>query len=402
MAVPYNEKEAFKSSCIKQGVLYGWDKAASTWYIETKPDIELGTLTRWEVHSQPTVSATRSSDVVSQFAAELEQAGLIVAGDPIMDGALHRVPVVDARRGKKDGAYVGYLDGIPNGWYENHRTGVSGKWKSGATTVLTTEDRAAFAQRKLERQNEMQQRHAAKLKELPDKLASYDRATENHPYVQRKQVYIFPDTADQDIRVNKLGSLVIPLYNMDGELQSAQWISADGQKGIYEDTVKSGTFLFVSGRNCMMDTPDICRRASRTTILIAEGWSTAKTISECSGLDVICAVDAANIVTVAKAWRTRCPDANIVICGDDDKEVNPNKGRIFAAQAACEVGGTAIFPDFPARISGTDFNDFYVEYAKLGKMNQARKIIRNQVIDATRSLIFSRSKNHAQAPENGR
>jgi phage/plasmid primase-like uncharacterized protein len=56
--------------------------------------------------------------------------GLDLRGEPpLMDGQLHRVPLVDGPSHKRDGSYKGFLDGIPAGYIENWKTGEKSTWK---------------------------------------------------------------------------------------------------------------------------------------------------------------------------------------------------------------------------------------------------------------------------------
>ena len=59
------------------------------------------------------------SDPVTEFAQVLENAGLVLKELPVMDGKIHRVPTADDKKGQKSGAYRGFLDGRPAGWYRD-------------------------------------------------------------------------------------------------------------------------------------------------------------------------------------------------------------------------------------------------------------------------------------------
>ncbi|ALX97507.1 hypothetical protein AV650_28565 (plasmid) [Serratia fonticola] len=58
-----------------------------------------------------------------EFAQVLKDAGFILPGNglPEMDGKRYRVAIEGGKPGNVDGAYQGFLDGRPAGWYQNHR-----------------------------------------------------------------------------------------------------------------------------------------------------------------------------------------------------------------------------------------------------------------------------------------
>lgn len=62
------------------------------------------------------------------------QAGLMVQGDPIMDGKMHRVPVEGDRKGQISGAYKVFVDGRPAGYIEILKRAQKKKWKSNSVS----------------------------------------------------------------------------------------------------------------------------------------------------------------------------------------------------------------------------------------------------------------------------
>jgi putative DNA primase/helicase len=100
---------------------------------------------------------------------------------------------------------------------------------------------------------------------------------------------------------------------------------------------------------------------SNTPLLIAEGYATACSLHEATGFPVAAAMNAGNLLNVAKAWRAKYPRMRIVICADDDTETAGNPGMTKATEAARAVGALLAVPDFgpdrPDRSS--DFNDLH-------------------------------------------
>src|ERR1700730_9395609 len=87
----------------------------------------------------------------------------------------------------------------------------------------------------------------------------------------------------------------------------------------------------------------------RDKIAVAEGYATAATIHEITGLPVVAAFSAGNLMPVARAIRAKYPAAKIVFAADDDFKTEREKGcnpRIRDARAAAKeiVAGVAIPP----------------------------------------------------------
>ena len=84
--------------------------------------------------------------------------------------------------------------------------------------------------------------------------------------------------------------------------------------------------------------------------MIAEGFATAASLHEDSGYLAVIAFDAGNFKDVAIVIKSLCPDAEIIICGDNDVS---RIGEKKAIEAALAVGGKYIIPP----TVGQDFND---------------------------------------------
>lgn len=98
------------------------------------------------------------------------------------------------------------------------------------------------------------------------------------------------------------------------------------------------------------------------TVLLAEGYATAASLRQATGLPVAVGFDAGNLLHVAKALHAQLPTALLVVCGDDDaataQRVGRNTGRAKAEAAANAVGGVTVFPaELPE--GGSDFNDMH-------------------------------------------
>jgi putative DNA primase/helicase len=363
LAVPYGEKNAAKALGAK------WDKAARCWY--APPGADLAPFARWR---NRLVSSPFPEDPRVEFAAALAQAGLILDGLPVMDGKLRRIAVEGGRRGERDGAYVGHLDGPPAGFIENFKTGYRTNWKSQMPRkALSALDSARLAnevaahQRRREEERRAIAAETARLIEgLLDGMPPL-RAGADHPYLVRKGVRahgvyrnevgpleLFAGEHKPQIWSGK-GELLIPICDIDGALLGAQSIAEDGFKLFPRGAALAG------GHHLIGDVAEGAR------LLIAEGYATAATLHEATGLPVAVAFNAGNLEPVARTYRERFPSLAIIVAGDNDHEKEreigadgrpkANVGRLKAEAAAREIDGVAMIPPFRPEETGSDWND---------------------------------------------
>ncbi|KIX48621.1 hypothetical protein SY87_07545 [Burkholderia pseudomallei] len=170
-------------------------------------------------------------------------------------------------------------------------------------------------------------------------------APDNHPYLARKGVRAYGVRLYRGaLRIAGMacdGALVVPLRNAQSELTSLEFISPDGEKRFLPGGAKAGAFhLFGEDSRC---------------VLIAEGYATAASAFEASGLAVAIAFDAGNMTRVGRALRQRYPHAALVFAADNDAKADgSNLGLKAATDAARAVGGmVAVPPD------GLDLNDLH-------------------------------------------
>ena len=304
---------------------------------------------------------SRSLSPQEEFALALEKAGLDLRGEaPLMDGAIHRVPLIDGKRGELDGAYCGFLDERPAGWIQNFSSGEKVKWLATGHSLSKEQlesQRAEIAQKQLERaeQRKLEQEKAAEICK-----ASWEagiEAHDDHPYLKAKGVPAI------GLHENRAGVLHIPVCNADNELRGLQTIDAEGRKRFVPGMEKSGNFHLLSEPG---------KDLSQGEILLSEGYATGASLHMATGKPVAVAFDAGNLEPVARALREKFPNAAITICADNDhqhtrrtpdgKEELWNKGVALAQEAAQAVGGKVVAPIFneEERARGlTDFNDLH-------------------------------------------
>jgi phage/plasmid primase-like uncharacterized protein len=320
-----------------------------------------------------TPMAQAKADVQAEFAEALHRAGLRPKGIPIMDGRKHRVPVEGDRSGRKSGTYIGHLDERPAGYIHNFKTGEEIRWKSAREyPALAPAERkrlkARIAAEQTTRESERSRREArAAHKALA--VWNHARSVESHPYLTRKGV------AAHGLRQTRDGNLIVPMRDANGTLWGIQTIDAAGNKLFMRDARKQGLQVAIG-------TP-----GPGEPVVIAEGFATAATLREATGLAIIAAFDSGNLLDVARAIHERDPDRPIIFAADNDHHLPalatplPNVGTVKAREAAKAVGGIVLSPPFASGDPGTDWNDYAAQHGKEAMRALAQVELRSRGIE---------------------
>lgn len=141
------------------------------------------------------------------------------------------------------------------------------------------------------------------------------------------------------------GSLIIPLIDTDGTIIAAQTIKPNGEKRLLLDSAKNGSYYPLS------------EPVNVFTVIIAEGLATAMTCQLIQPeAHTVAAIDAGNLVHVAKVMRTKYPESQIIIAGDNDiKPDQDNTGKLAAEKAAQAVNGIAVLPPTEDKADWDDY-----------------------------------------------
>lgn len=284
-----------------------------------------------------------SSDLLNQFESRLQEAGLVLHGGLQADGQLHRCGTSDKPRGK-DGAYRIHLDAPASAWWQNWRTGESGTWTAKADRDMTDAERQALRRRieedKAARQAEQERRWADAAKLAQSVWEAAAPATDEHPYLVKKQV------PSLGLRQVKDGRLIVPVLGESGGVQSIQFIAGDGSKRFLTGGKMSGGFFSIPARDGNKTGP----------LVIAEGYATAASVHLATGYACLVAFNAGNLEAVATMARAKYPQREIILAADNDVLTDGNPGVTKATAAAQAVGGKlAICPAHEGK--PTDFND---------------------------------------------
>lgn len=153
------------------------------------------------------------------------------------------------------------------------------------------------------------------------------------------------------------GALVVPMHDTAGNIQGLQLIAG------------SAKFFWPSGMSTSATFGLIGPFPRAGVLLLTEGFATAASLAEATGLPVAYAFSAGNLCKAAREIRKAAPKLRILIAADDDYLTVGNPGCTEAARASAEVAECDwIKPDFRDDLQQdmrngrklTDFNDLAV------------------------------------------
>jgi len=355
LAVPFKDKNQAKEAGAK------WDVKEKAWYAPAGAD--MSKLQQWAPKAEVAQAITHAPlvDPAVEFGNAIRAAGLELDGVPEMDGKLHRIPVADGKRGNRDGAYVGYLDGRPAGSIQNWASGEKTNWKLEGPD-LTAEQRAELAAAAVIKKQMRAAELSAQHNEAADKAGKrWDRAADMPqdgvtPYLERKQVEAFGLKRDGD-------NVLIPARDIDGKLWSIQTVFPEKKelapgtdpldKVFTKDAKKEGNFHLIG------------EIKPGQPVITMEGYATGASVHQATGYAVAVAFDSGNLDAVVGALKERYPTNPHFIGADDDRFPKPgqpekNAGLTKANEAAQKHEVGVIVPVFSTAGRLTDFNDLHV------------------------------------------
>jgi len=260
---------------------------------------------------------------------------------PLPDGQIHRFHVPGDAPGNRNGWYVLHLDGIASGCFGSWKLGTTHKWSSRMPANLV--EAQLIAQRiehaRRRREAELHQRQQTAIEHARDLLSDSSPADPYHPYLFAKGCHPHG--------LRQRGDLLLVLMYHNGQLVNLQRIAPNGSKW----------FLFggrVKGCYALIGHPK-----TGQPLQICEGWVTGATLYELTGHAVACAMTANNLLAVGEHLRQRYPNFELIIAGDDDRQIEGNPGRTIATRASIALDCGLVFPQWPddAPLELSDFND---------------------------------------------
>lgn len=333
---------------------------------------------------------TNLQDLLCDLRNYMHERGISYEGEILTDGKFHSFSI-DSKSNKKDERYVAYK------WDYKGNTYLSCYFGSHSAKL----DQEFFWYRSWERfksfkddkeREEFHQNRKKREEEIQNELRfQHNFAAEKaihvygqsdfegiSKYLQHKQVnHCFGLRYGKKIlykneKFIEVDSLIIPAWNVDGELRSVQYIYEDEgkfHKRFSNGSEKKGCFFNLFNWN------------HSDKILICEGVATALTLNELTNLNVVCAFDADNLTLVAKLLKNKYPEKEFILCADDDRHLENNKGKNSATKAALELKIQVIIPKFlNPDLKATDFNDMAtIEGKEKTKQYLEKRIYQNQI-----------------------
>ncbi len=221
--------------------------------------------------------------------------------------------------GRKNGWAYFSSNPLPFAAFGNWRRGVREFWTArGGISELSAAEREVIEREIAERERREQKKHVLAAQKAIERLAEASPASSDHPYLQRKKI--------SGEKLFQIGDeLIVPIFDIDGRVASAQTILPNGEKRFLTGGKTGGNFWM-----CGRPGAEIC---------IGEGMATMAAVRRVTHCAVIAAMNANNLVPVAKQIRARRPQIRIIICADDDEI-----GIAEAEKAAKAVGGKIMLP----------------------------------------------------------
>ena len=293
------------------------------------------------------------------------------------DSNIHRYRLLGDKHGSKSGAYCIYPDKWPAGWAMDWHNGHSINWVYPHDN-FNNEQRTYFESDEFKHEREeaikkKEQERIARQTKAADtariRIDTLPEANGDHQYLIDKRIYPYGVKLDGD-------NLAVPLSNIDGRVQSLQWIAPNGTKKMFPDAPGKGVFWSVA-----LDTVD--PKNPEAIILLGEGFATMAKCYELTGYPAVAALSCYQLKSIAEILKLKFPMARIIITADNDKttqlkrDFNPG---LQHAHETCNAGFAVnyVYPQFPNPEDGTDWDD----YALLFGDEKAEHYIKSQISNA--------------------
>lgn len=219
------------------------------------------------------------------------------------------------------------------------RRDINVKWYAKDKAALTCYERESILHDINTYKLEKSEREKAAALKAQTVWKNASQADETHAYLIKKRIRGYYARQHDN-------TLIVPVCNRHGEIQSLQYIHPDGFKLFHTDTTVK--------RGCL-----ILAETITPVIYICEGYATGCSIYEATLATTVVAFAASNIIHIAKWLRGIYPRNRIIICADNDATGIKN-----ATAAANAITATYITPDFStianATRKHTDFNDLHI------------------------------------------
>lgn len=341
----------------------------------------------------------RTTNHERECIAHMHANGITFDGILKCDGLLHRFSK-DSKKNQPDEWYICHTDVSLSG--NPYMVCIYGSWSGGGEkftyksfdngTSISHEERLEMQQREGLRKRQVEellkeerlQRTKLAL-DLWEQSIHIPSLSGHKTYLERKQVNAY----GIKYRVEKNGEplIVVPIRNLNSELQAVQFIYENGSKKFHG--AKNGNFHIIGEIDV------------NSRIYVVEGYATGASVYEATQCPVVVAFDCGNLHSVIGNLRTKYPNSKIVIAADNDIETVGNPGKTKAEESAKAYGCSVVVPIFPQRLKlpngeqPTDFNDLHVHYG----MNEVVKQLQQAwQVEKSRCFQFRSAHSLIQEP----
>ena len=238
-------------------------------------------------------SINHPADLMTECIAQMHANGILFDGCLKTDGDLHRFSR-DSKKNQPDEWYVCYegvsqkgnpylvcrygtwSGGQENYTYKSYDFGSNFSQDELIEIRLKEEERRKLFEKQ---QKEDRERKIKQAREAWEQSVKEPTLPAHSTYLKHKQVNAFG--LRYRVKYDGTPVVVIPLSNIEGELQAIQCIQEDGTKRIYGP--KKGNFHVLGSIK------------DNSKIYVTEGYATAASIHEVTGLPTVFAVDCGNL-----------------------------------------------------------------------------------------------------------
>ena len=367
LAVPFSEKNEAKNL----GAMY--DGERKSWYCK---ESEKANFSKWDPDKQiTTVQSVENSE--ERFLSRLHELG-VTENSLIGDGDKHRIQVEGDKGREKSGFYVYHSDGVPTIYFKNHRTGVEEKIVDKGIQ-RTPEEKEKYYEMVKAKKLQKEQELAVKREKASENLKFIYSKSENvkeHEYLDKKNI-----KPSNDIKITQKGDMMIPVYDIEGNLKSAQYIKNDGSKIFAKDCDLSDTMHVIDKEFNKLEKSDV--------VIVSEGYATAKTIHEAMrengerDIPVVAAMSAGSLEKAIDSIKKKFPEKKIIIGADNDLNKSVNTGLEAAEKAAAKFKDVSFITP---KKEGIDFNGDFNDLVSKDKDRPKEKALK-EISDNIKSKV---------------
>ena len=293
-----------------------------------------------------------------------------------MDDKIERFRVLGDKKSETTGAYRLSLEGWPHGWCQNWREGKAATWSFNRDIIKDSTFKKSLTDEALKQMIKQSKAHQAEMqKQLENRqLEASERARllfeslktaedSGQEYLREKQI------KSHGLKLQE-NSLVVPLYDINGNFKSVQFISPDGTKKFFPEAPVKGAFFSIAKDTLK---PENVREL---VIIVCEGMATGATIYALTNMPTFAAMNCGNMFEVAKALKEKYPKFKIVIAADNDHKTKGNPGLTTANDVCKRLNlNGVVYPVFTEDDSGTDWNDYFDKH----KEDKTREDLTSQI-----------------------